>query len=539
MPSNPTTKSQVHAYKFVLRRMQSALVRRDAVMLHDPMRTHSRATMVGVVLSALGVLGFIIFGLFKPAPEPPDSGGIVIGEDSGQVYVSSGDPQKLTPTFNLASARLLLMAQQSKDSDDEDGGEQASQGGGGDVEEADVVPDDELVDIRRGEPAGIPFGPPLLPDEDQRISDEWGVCEQFKVDTDLPMKERLRDAKTETTVVAGVSDLGDELGKDEALLVRPRGGETYLVYRLAEDANHKNSDVVRAKVDLEDATVTNAYGLANEEPRKISNEMLDAIPEADEITPPETTNEGSAKWDLEPEVGDAFRVETARTKYYVLTDNGKQQVSSGVATLFAYAGDPNSSGLQGISTVPPAKAKQVPNVEGSDSLDVEKFPRKSPTVLRPENNSSACLGWQPVGKGKHQEGHTTLYVDDDTPVPTADGESKAVDVSEQSPDGDEIDKFYMPQGRAAVVRSATSEHQFGKGPIQLVSDLGVRYGVPNAATAQRLGLGSQDPAPELILRLLPVGASLNMQNAQHTWSASFLNSVVGETAEGDTAERED
>ncbi len=29
MPSTPTTKSQVQAYRFVLRRMQSALVRKD------------------------------------------------------------------------------------------------------------------------------------------------------------------------------------------------------------------------------------------------------------------------------------------------------------------------------------------------------------------------------------------------------------------------------------------------------------------------------------------------------------------------------
>ncbi|MFD1052463.1 type VII secretion protein EccB, partial [Kibdelosporangium lantanae] len=54
MPSTPTTKSQVQAYRFVLRRMQSALVRKDAVMLHDPMRTHSRATIVGVCLGVLG-----------------------------------------------------------------------------------------------------------------------------------------------------------------------------------------------------------------------------------------------------------------------------------------------------------------------------------------------------------------------------------------------------------------------------------------------------------------------------------------------------
>src|SRR3981081_317715 len=105
MPSTPTTKSQVQAHQFVLRRMQSALVRRDAVMLNDPMRTHSRATIVGFVLGALGILGFVIFGLISPQPSVPESGNIVIGEQSGTVYVvAGGNPKKLIPTFNLASA---------------------------------------------------------------------------------------------------------------------------------------------------------------------------------------------------------------------------------------------------------------------------------------------------------------------------------------------------------------------------------------------------------------------------------------------------
>src|SRR4051812_9939289 len=112
MPSTPTTKSQVQAYKFVLRRMQSALVRRDAVMLHDPMRTHTRATIVGGVLGALGMIVFVVWGLLSPAPSVPEAGNIVIGEQSGTVYVVTGNPKKLIPTFNLASARLLLLAQQ-------------------------------------------------------------------------------------------------------------------------------------------------------------------------------------------------------------------------------------------------------------------------------------------------------------------------------------------------------------------------------------------------------------------------------------------
>src|SRR5689334_11173968 len=105
MPSTPTTKSQVQAYKFVLRRMQSALVRRDAVMLHDPMRTHTRATVVGVCLAAVGLVGFLVWGLLSSSPTLPTQNGIVISKESGTVYVLLNNPRKLIPTFNLASAR--------------------------------------------------------------------------------------------------------------------------------------------------------------------------------------------------------------------------------------------------------------------------------------------------------------------------------------------------------------------------------------------------------------------------------------------------
>src|SRR4051794_25450904 len=123
MPSTPTTKSQVQAYQFVLRRMQSALVRRDAVMLHDPMRTHTRATIVGVVLGGLGMIVFVFWGLLSPAPSVPYAGTIVIGEQSGTFYVvAAGNPKKLIPTFTLASARLLLLAQQKQSSAGSAGG---------------------------------------------------------------------------------------------------------------------------------------------------------------------------------------------------------------------------------------------------------------------------------------------------------------------------------------------------------------------------------------------------------------------------------
>jgi hypothetical protein len=64
MSSDPTTTSQVQAYRFVLRRMESALVRQDAAMLHEPM--HLRATAIGLLLAVLLLVAFFVVGKIHP-----------------------------------------------------------------------------------------------------------------------------------------------------------------------------------------------------------------------------------------------------------------------------------------------------------------------------------------------------------------------------------------------------------------------------------------------------------------------------------------
>jgi hypothetical protein len=62
MSTNPTTKSQVQAYRFVLRRMESALVRKDPVMLHEPLRHHLRALLTGLLLALAALAASFILG---------------------------------------------------------------------------------------------------------------------------------------------------------------------------------------------------------------------------------------------------------------------------------------------------------------------------------------------------------------------------------------------------------------------------------------------------------------------------------------------
>ncbi|OLT41316.1 hypothetical protein BJF85_24115 [Saccharomonospora sp. CUA-673] len=253
--------------------MQSALVRKDPVMLHDPMRTHGRATTVGVVLGALGCLGFLVFGIFKPAPRVPDDG-IVISEESGQVYVVNGE--EMIPTFNVASAKLLIMAQQQEQSDDGSVPQAPEEG-----LEPTVVPDEQLTDIARVRLRGIPDGPPLLPGEDQTIRSQWAVCDELDYDESLPPEQARQQATVTSQVLGGVSggDAQQELPQNQAILAQ-EGEETHLIYR-QENTQAGPGNAVKALVDLSpNDPVTNAFQLDAQQARKISPSLLEAIPNA-------------------------------------------------------------------------------------------------------------------------------------------------------------------------------------------------------------------------------------------------------------------
>lgn len=545
MPSTPTTKSQVQAYRFVLRRMQSALVRKDSVMLHDPMRTHSRATVVGVCLAAIGLIGFLIWGILSPKPKAPDEDGIVIGKPSGQVYVLIAKPDKqLIPVFNMASARLLLMAQQENSAEGGDSAQAANQQGGAtpQVVAPTVVDDNELRDIPKGRKAGIADGPDLLPSADQRIESHWTVCDQYILDRGLP--DPAKENKVETTVIAGVKELGPELKQNESLLVRAPDGKTYLVYRTPGTANLPNTSAVRAEVDLsfdKDGNFTHPevlaalnlpvktekvgdkFELVGEELRTITTGMLNAIPEKAELKTPGIPGRGSdSNVDLGDQdlskVGSVFRVERAgeETKYYVVLKDAVQEVKQSTADLIRFYRNPGAPEIKAVNP------DQISSEDLSDAIDDSTYPERATEVLKPENFPVACLGWRYSGEGENAKEHTSVHIGERLPgiKRNSKGEPATVAISSPNADGVRIDHFYMPPGRGAVVRQSTSPADFDGGQITLISDRGVKYGVPDPKTAAGLGLGDQEPAPRNIIQLLPDGASLSVKDVEQSYDST-------------------
>lgn len=518
MASTPTTKSQVQAYRFVLRRMQHALVRKDAVMLHDPLRTQSRATAVGVIVAAIGMLGFMIFGILKPSTPPPNEG-IVISK-SGQIYVklaaTQNSPEMLIPTFNLASARLILMGQQQANA--QGGGAQAAPAGGGSVVEPQVVPDNRLENIPKGRKQGIPDGPTLLPTEDQRISDNWAVCDNLLMAQDLNEDVALEKAVHQSAVIAGVSDLGDPLKGNQALLLQGEDG-VYMVYRPRESVN-RSSNMVRAKVDINQKWLTGPLGISEATPRKSSFGLLNAIDKVEELKVPEIPGKGGTGPDLggvAVKVGEVFFVErTGGKQYFVLLQGGKQEITPVVADIFRSA-----LGVPAIQEVQPGYADGLDTVEQGESghLDLDNFPVNRSEVVEPSTRPAVCLGWNMVGEQQSREGRTTVYVDYGLPLPKdKDGNpARMSKVGIPNEMGVRLTGFYMPPGRGAVVQAATGTGSFDAGPIKLISDTGLVYGIPDIKTAEGLGLSKPRPAPESIVRLLSNAAMLSVENARQTF----------------------
>jgi type VII secretion protein EccB len=521
MPSTPTTKSQVQAYRFVLRRMQSALVRKDAVMLHDPMRTHTRAVAVGVIVSCLGLVGFIVFGLINKSPSAPTSG-IVISKQSGAVYVARENPRQLVPALNLASARLMLM----QDSSSAAGGSgSVSQDAGQPPPESTVVDDSALQGVSRGRLAGIPGAPLLLPEKsEQRISANWAVCDQLDVQSNLP--DAASKASVETSVFAGVPGLKGmhALGPKDAVLAEAPDRTDYLIYPAPPGSAKSGASAVRARVNLNDSTITSNFNLREAKPRRMTAAELNAIPEVRPLAVPDVDGKGSKPgYDVaySRTIGTVVKGEVAgeQPHFYLVLKDGLQEVSPAVAQLFQTA---NGSNQQGIPTMTAGQEANAPRTK--NPLPVTDFPAERPNPVSASDSPASCLSWSL----RDNDEHTELLLGSQVPAPQ---NMQPVQLNQVGAGGELVKWFFLPPGHAAVVHSATSKENFGSGPLFLVSDTGIRYGIPDVRTATALGVNSNggafDAAPEAILRLLPAGPSLNHNDALRTFDTVPVDDRAG------------
>ncbi|MFI9412655.1 type VII secretion protein EccB [Nocardia gamkensis] len=492
MPAQLTTRAQVNGYRFLLRRLDHALVRRDVRMLHDPMRSQIRSLLVGAVLGVLVVAGAAILAFLRPQGAIGDAL-IVSGKQSGALYVvvqgRDGD-KTLHPVLNLASARLITGANA----------------------EPHAVKDDKLDDLPRGPLLGIPGAPGALPGSRQGNNSEWSLCET------IALSEGGSAASSSggtTTVIAGHPALNDRIktsNQDEALLVR-RGDKTYLVY-----------DGKRAEVDPANSVMTRALDLKSHRPRPVGTGLLGATTQVPALTPPQIPRAG------EPGPGPLSSIPIGGvisvsgvgpdggSALYVVLADGLQPVSPFTAQVIRYA---DSHGMREIATMPPDVLDRVAVVR---QLPLDDFPVRTPRILPAEDAPVACVAWakspgtapgqseDSTGDGPGERATVSLLVGTRLPITES---AQAVELSTSDGVGDRVDAAYIAPGSGEFVQVTGMEPGSPRrGSLFYIADTGVRYGIPDAATANVLGLGNTPRlAPWAIIGQMVPGPTLSARDA--------------------------
>lgn len=471
MARQPTTRLQVSGYRFLVRRMEHALVRRDVRMIHDPMRSQSRSIVVGTALASVLVAGCAILAFLRPNTPLGKDDGMVMGKESGALYVHIKDV--LHPVLNLASARLIS----------------------GNSGNPKVVKDTELAKSKRGPLVGIPGAPSIIPEPLKDKDTIWSVCD---VASPPP------SSTVTTTVIAGQVKLDNgamEMPSDRYALVVVNNTQYFLLY-----------DGKRAAVDLSSPVVKQALRLEGASPRPISLNVLNAIPEVPAIAPPVIPDAGQPSDMNAPGVltGSVVKVNRAGSvEYYVVLKDGVQRISEVTADLIRFA---NSQGAQDIPSVAPDVVSRTTAMP----LPVQSYPDHAGKAVPVPEKSVLCSSWTPGQAGTQEHATTKLLIGNALPLKSDQVPSV---LAQADKDGPNVDAIYLPPGRCAFVTSTG----LGGDPNRpeswyLISDTGVRYGIANPDAAKSLGLLTEATpkpaaAPWPIIGLLPPGPRLSKADA--------------------------
>ncbi len=449
MVRQPTTRLQVSGYRFLVRRMEHALLRGDIRMLHDPMRAQSLALIAGCILAVVVVALCAILAFLRPNAGLGDAA-IVMSRDSGSLYVRVGDT--LHPVVNLASAHLIT----------------------GSAAKPELVSSADVDKAKRGPLLGIPGAPAVIAKPLSDRESAWTVC----------------DGAT-TSVIAGRTAQPDPQDRQPNVLVTPRSesaATTYLLY-----------DGWRAEVDLRRPGVVWALGLDGVEPRPVSRALLDAIPEAPPIAPPHVPGAGQPGSINGLRVGTVVRVTRVDANdYFVVLADGVQRVGEVAANLIRVI---DSRGSREVASVSPDAVGDVPVV---DTLPVATFPRRAGATSGASDGGVLCARWLPDGS------KSVLWMGDSLPT-----DSYPMDLAQHDGEGPNVDSVALPSGRSAYVRAAPLAGDGGDaGPLYLVTDGGVLFGLRDENTAKLLGLQDEPvAAPWPVLSWLPRGPELSREGA--------------------------
>lgn len=501
-----TARYQVTGWRFLYRRLQHALVRRDTRMIDDPQRAQAGPLLLGVVLAVVLCVGAVVWSLFSPGGLVKDAK-IVADKESGALYVRVGD--RLDPVTNLTSARLIV----------------------GQPANPVKASSSEINKFPHGSLVGIVGAPVDIRDSDNPES-IWTVCDTTMTGAAVPLDPvsglpTTARSPVTTTAIGGPLSLGEDtkaMSGEQARLVSYQG-RTWLVYARPDGV------VVRSEVNIKDPIVADALGLsAGNLVLPISRGLFNAIPSEPPLVAPRVPEVGSRPGyaDNKPlAVGTIVKVTelSGDNTYYVALPDGIQPVSLTAAKMIRAANP--QVGAEPVDVSP----DQVASLPKSSALQVGFYPKNPVQLVDADAEPVTCWSWS--HSGDDPTSRTEVLVGRTLPL-TADQTRALVPlVSAPTSDGRTADTVYMPPttGRFVQVTGTEADSRLKEGYFW-VADNGVRFGLDTTdrsegpVTLTALNLHHPVPAPWVVVSLFAPGATLSPKDALIRHDGVAPNPVV-------------
>ncbi|HEY1702847.1 MAG TPA: type VII secretion protein EccB [Trebonia sp.] len=454
-------RDQVQAYTYVMGRLTSALVHGEPDAPETPTRRTSIGTFTGVLLSALLVAGFLIWGLLSPSASASalSSGEFVVTKDTGSRYIYADGA--LHPVLNWSSAMLLLSGKPT----------------------VKAVTAASIADVPLGIPLGINGAPDALPPASSLNKGSWLVCAVTS-----------GGGPAVSLTVGGTAAL-TRVPADSAAIVQTPDGEQYLIYQ-------------GQRMRLDAPWIRVALGLSHAPVAQVSAAWLNAVPAAADLkalSVPDIGAPGPTLGSLRTRVGQVLVVQDvgSQQQYYVAVGGGIVPVTLTQAALLL--GDPAAAAAyHGTAVTPvqvgPAAAAAAPagNLalpDGSDS----GAPLSPPKGFMASGQQAPCVNY--AGSGGSP---ALVYA-----APPAQSATAPV-VSGVTASPQNADIIDVVPGGGALLRPQTAPG-VGGSSFYLVTDAGVKYPVPSSEVTS-LGYTAAEAArlPAALLGFLPTGPALSL-----------------------------
>ncbi|MEU9700665.1 type VII secretion protein EccB [Streptomyces sp. NPDC047981] len=467
-------RDQVQAHMFLMGRLTSGMLRGDPDAPESPVGRTNRGLVWGIALGVVLVVGFLLFGMISPSGTKTwrQESALIVQKDTGTRYLYLDGT--LRPIRNYASARLIAA----------------------DRLKPVQVSAASLAGERHGPPVGIPGAPDALPSASGLEQGAWQVCASEPVRTGADGSGR----RPVTSLRLGLESQGRAPAVDRGVLVQAPDGRRYLLWG-------------DRRLRLGEHGAAQSLGYADATPLPVSAAFLDSVPAGPDLTPPEVSGRGAPGPAIGPgpsRTGQVYALASpgAATQHYVLESAGLRPLSELAAALVL--GDDRTAKLAypgATPTVLPLAASELTRHQSARAdRDPANWPPRVPTVRAPGPGTSVCARIQPEGT----QPRVGIAL-----VPTGPALPAPPEGPDFAPACLAVDGLSVRPGGGALVQVLGAGGSSIGTTTYLVTDVGVKYRLPDATSMQRLGLkgGRAQAVPSRLLDMLPTGPPLDARVA--------------------------